>query len=152
MFADKLVTAGYWSTYWYNGFIYGSEIARGVDVFELKPSEWLSQNEIDAAKLMQVNEFNPQSQPKNGWPDVPGVARAYMDQLTRSRSLKAPQAMELNAALSAVENASAATRSASVTALKGVLTTIEEQGKTANPIDAAKYRALVATINAYLGA
>jgi hypothetical protein len=152
VFADKLVTAGYWSTYWYNGFIYGSEIARGVDVFELKPSEWLSQNEIDAAKLMQVNEFNAQSQPKNGWPDVPVVARAYMDQLTRSRSLKAPQAMELNAALSAVENASAATRSASVTALKGVLTTIEEQGKTANPIDAAKYRALVATINAYLGA
>ncbi len=149
--AEKLVTAGYWSTYWYNGYIYGSEIARGVDVFELTPSEWLSPNEIAAAKLMQVNEFNAQSQPKMGWPDVPVVARAYMDQLTRSRSLQPAQARELDGALTAVERATAADRAAAVTALKGLLPAIEKQGGSANPIDAAKYRALVATISGYVG-
>ena len=46
---SKLITGGYWSAYWYNGHIYGAEIARGIDVFRLKPSEFLSQNEIDAA-------------------------------------------------------------------------------------------------------
>src|SRR3970282_1005537 len=47
----NLITAGYWSAYWYNGNIYGAEIARGVDIFRLMPSEHLSQNEIDAAIL-----------------------------------------------------------------------------------------------------
>jgi hypothetical protein len=152
LFADKLVTGGYWSTYWYNGFIYGSEIARGVDVFELKPSAWLSQNEIDAAKLVKMNEFNAQSQPKMGWPAVPVVARAYMDQLTRSRSLKAEQAAELNTALTAVERANAAGRAAAVATLEPLVAAIEKQGGTANPIDAAKYRALVTTIRAYVAA
>ena len=150
--AAKLIVGGYWSTYWYNGFIYGSEIARGVDVFELKPSEWLSENEIAAAKLVQMNEFNAQSQPKMGWPNVPVVARAYMDQLTRSKSLKPEQAAELNTALTAVERASAADRAAAVTALEALLPAIEKQGGTANPIDAAKYRAMVATIKAYVAA
>ena len=51
--AKQLITGGYWSTYWYNGHIYGSEIARGLDVFKLMPSEHLSQNEIDAATLVR---------------------------------------------------------------------------------------------------
>ena len=38
-----------WSVYWYNGLIVNSEIARGLDVFELTPSEYLSANEIAAA-------------------------------------------------------------------------------------------------------
>ncbi len=149
VFADKLVTAGYWSTYWYNGFIYGSEIARGVDVFELKPSEFLSENEIAAAKLVQMNEFNAQSQPRMGWPQVPVVARAYMDQLTRSKSLKPEQALALNMALTAVERASAADRAAAVAALDALLPALEKQGGSANPIDAARYRAMVATLRGF---
>jgi hypothetical protein len=145
VFADKLVTAGYWSTYWYNGFIYGSEIARGVDVFELKPTEWLSANEIAAAKLVQMNDFNAQSQPRMSWPNVPVVARAYMDQLTRSKSLKAAQAAELDKALTAVERASGSDRTAAVAALEALLPPLEKQGGSANPIDAARYPALIAT-------
>src|SRR5437899_2401534 len=61
--ADTLVLAGYWSAYWYNGQIYGSEISRGPDVFQLKPSAQLSQNESDAAKLVKLDRFNPSSSP-----------------------------------------------------------------------------------------
>ena len=48
---SKLVVGGYWSVYYNNGYLYGSEIARGLDVFELTPTADLSQNEIDAAGL-----------------------------------------------------------------------------------------------------
>ena len=78
------LTGGYWSTYWYNGNIYGSEIVRGFDVFELEPSEHLSQNEIDAAKLVMTDELNPQNQMKYSFPNHPSVAKAYVDQLVRA--------------------------------------------------------------------
>jgi hypothetical protein len=78
--ADELMTGGYWSSYWYNGHIYGSEIIRGFDVLALTPSEHLSQNEIDAAKLVRHEEFNPQHQPKVTWPPHLVVAQAYLDQ------------------------------------------------------------------------
>ena len=74
--AKQLITGGYWSTYWYNGHIYGSEIARGIDVFRLTPSEHLSQNEIDAAMLVRSEEFNAQQQTRIVWPpSVGGGAR-----------------------------------------------------------------------------
>jgi hypothetical protein len=85
--AKDLIVGGYWSAYWYNGYIYASEIARGLDAFKLKPSEFLSQNEIDAALLAQTNEFNAESQMKIVWPASPIVARAYIDQLTRSNAI-----------------------------------------------------------------
>jgi hypothetical protein len=97
-----------------------------------------------------MNDFNAQSQPKMGWPAVPVVARAYMDQLARSKSLKPDQAIELNAALTAVEQATAANRAAAVTALESQLSGLEPQIKAANPIDAAKYRAMLETIRAYV--
>jgi hypothetical protein len=150
VFADRLVTAGYWSTYWYNGFLYGSEIARGVDVFELKPSAWLSANELAAAKLVKMNDFNAQSQPKMSWPNVPVVARAYMDQLTRSRILRPAQATELDNALTAVERASGADRAAAVTALEALLPALEKGDSRANPIDARKFRLLAETIRGYI--
>ena len=75
--AARLITGGYWSTYWFNGSIFGSEIARGMDVFKLLPSEYLSQNEIDAASPSQATEFNAQNQPKVTWPAVTVVARVY---------------------------------------------------------------------------
>ena len=82
-----LVLGGDWSAYWYTGYIYGSEIARGLDVFKLVPSKFLTQNEIDAANLVQFSELNVQNQPKILWPSQLTVARAYVDQLKRSQAL-----------------------------------------------------------------
>jgi hypothetical protein len=63
-----LVLGGDWSAYWYNGQIYASEIARGLDIFELTPTQNLTQNEIDAAKTVRMTEFNVQNQQKIDWP------------------------------------------------------------------------------------
>ena len=82
-----LVLGGDWSAYWYNGYIYGSEISRGLDIFELTPSKFLTQNEIDAAKVVKVAELNVQNQQKIVWPNKLVVAKAYVDQLTRSKAL-----------------------------------------------------------------
>jgi hypothetical protein len=87
----KLVLGGEWSAYWYNGYIYGSEIARGLDVFQLTPSKFITQNEIDAAKLVHVNELNVQNQQQITWPSQLTVALAYVDQLDRSQALPANQ-------------------------------------------------------------
>ena len=86
--AVRLITAGHWSAYWYNGHIYGTEIARGVDVLQLRPSEFLSRNEIEAANAVRLPEFNPQQQPRVTWPATKVVARAYLDQLTRSQEYR----------------------------------------------------------------
>ncbi len=97
--AKTLILGGDWSAYWYNGYIYGSEIARGLDVFKLVPSKFLTQNEIDAARLVQVNELNVQNQQKITWPSQLTVARAYVDQLERSQTLSADRIAELNKAI-----------------------------------------------------
>jgi uncharacterized protein (DUF305 family) len=100
VYKEELVMGGYWSTYWYNGKIYGTEIARGLDVIELKPSEFLSANEIAAAKLADMGaNFNPQQQFPVSWPAEPVVARAYIDQLNRSEALSASLVADLNTAL-----------------------------------------------------
>jgi hypothetical protein len=85
----ELFTGGYWSAYWHNGLIYGSEISRGLDVFELTPSEHLTANEIAAANLVRFDEFNPQHQPRVTWPPELVVARALFDQLARHQGLPA---------------------------------------------------------------
>jgi hypothetical protein len=93
--ANNLIIGGYWSVYYYNGYLYGSEIARGLDIFELTPSEFLSQNEIDAAKLATregcgaSNDLNVQCQPHYVWPAHFTVARAYLDQLARDKGVAA---------------------------------------------------------------
>ena len=82
--STKLVAAaGSWSAYWYNGVIVSSEIARGLDIFELTPSAFISQNEIDAAKTVHFDYLNTQGQPKLVWPPSFALARAYVDQLER---------------------------------------------------------------------
>ena len=97
---EHLILGGYWSTYWYNGKIYGTEIARGLDILALVPSEHLSENEIAAAAVAdQGRLFNPQQQFPVTWPAEPVVARAYVDQLARTDELPAPLARELDAAL-----------------------------------------------------
>jgi hypothetical protein len=98
--AKHEVLGGYWSTYWYDGRVYGTEIARGLDVLELKPSQHLTENEIAAAVLADQGAlFNPQQQFPVTWPDHPVVALAYVDQLTRTGTLTAPALAELRATL-----------------------------------------------------
>ena len=97
---DALVLGGYWSVYWYNGLIYGTEILRGLDVFDLLPSEYLTANEIAAAKLAnQGDVFNPQQQFRVSWPAEPAVALAYVDQLLRDGVLSVEYAAGLTALL-----------------------------------------------------
>ena len=98
--SEFLVVGGYWSTYWYDGLIYGTEIVRGLDVFALQPSEFLTENEIAAARLAdQGDVFNPQQQLPVTWPAEPVVARAYIDQLNRDDALDAALAGDIEAAL-----------------------------------------------------
>ena len=93
---ENLVTGGYWSTYWYRGKIYGTEIVRGLDVFGLTPSEFLTKHEIMAAALGdQGAVFNPQQQFGVTWPAEPAVARAYLDQLERGGELPKEMITEL---------------------------------------------------------
>jgi len=98
--AEQLVTGGFWSTYWYKGRIYGTEIVRGLDVLALLPSEYLSENEVAAAVVAnQGGRFNAQQQFRVTWPAVPVVARAYIDQLERSDALSDSTMVDLAAAL-----------------------------------------------------
>jgi hypothetical protein len=103
--AEELILGGYWSTYWYRGRVYGTEITRGIDVLELVPSDYLSANEIAAASLADQGElFNPQQQFRVTWPAEPVVARAYMDQLARTNALPASAVGDLNSALDRSES------------------------------------------------
>ncbi|MBR9825272.1 MAG: DUF305 domain-containing protein [Alphaproteobacteria bacterium] len=98
---ENMILGGYWSTYWYDGRIYGTEIVRGLDVFELVESEFLSANEIAAASLAdQGAVFNPQQQFPVSWPEHPVVGLAYIDQLVRQDALDGAEAAQLSDALS----------------------------------------------------
>jgi hypothetical protein len=101
---NVLVLGGEWSAYWYNGYIYGSEIARGLDVFELTPTKFLTQNEIDAAKAVQVPDLNVQNQQRIEWPAQLVVAKAYLDQLSRSQALPPDQIEALRKDIQSAES------------------------------------------------
>ncbi|MDT0594964.1 DUF305 domain-containing protein [Glaciecola petra] len=101
---ERMVIGGYWSTYWYNGKIYGTGIVRGLDVWELTPSEYLSENEIAAAQMADMGDtFNPQQQFPVSWPANPVVARAYLDQLARHNALSDAQHESVKSLLAKVE-------------------------------------------------
>jgi len=102
---NMLILGGDWSAYWYNGHIYASEIARGLDVLELTPTKFLTQNEIDAAKTVHVSELNVQNQQKIEWPRKLVVAKAYLDQLERSQGLAAEQITAVRQAIQSAESA-----------------------------------------------
>ena len=137
---------GYWSAYWYNGYIYGSEIARGVDVFKLVPSKFITQNEIDAANQVHFDELNVQNQPKITWPSNFVVARAYIDQLTRSGALPPRRIAALNATI-AVADAAGSDRKGSAD-LKAMAMSLEKDATAAKtPADAERMRALAAIMN-----
>jgi hypothetical protein len=143
--SSKRAMGGQWSTYWYNGYIYGSEIARGVDVFKLVPNKYITQNEIDAANQVHFDELNVQNQPKITWPANFVVARAYIDQLGRSNAL-APQRIEaLNTAIAKVD-ASRDDRKG-VAQLKAMGVKLDKDASSAKtPADAQRMRALAAII------
>ena len=147
--AVKLMTAGYWSTYWYNGNIYGSEIGRGLDIFRLLPSEFLSANELAAAALIRLDEFNAQHQPKLDWPASFVVANAYLDQLTRSKTLSAARAGALRTAMARAEKARAGRdRDAAVQQLSKLAAELPAETAAATGRDAARVKALIETIKA----
>jgi hypothetical protein len=136
-----LVLGGEWSAYWYNGYIYGSEIARGLDVFELSPTQFLTQNEIDAAKTVRVSELNVQNQQKIEWPAQLVVAKAYVDQLSRSQALPASQIAGLRKAIHNAESSHMTARK--LAKLKGMAPSLEESAARAkSPADSGRLHAL----------
>jgi hypothetical protein len=133
---ENLIVGGHWSAYWYNGYIYGAEIARGLDVLRLTAGEHLTQNELDAANAVRYDEFNPQHQPKVSWPGGAVAARAYLDQLARGNALPADRIAAVRAALDASDRAQLAT-------LAGQL---EQAAASASGADAKRLKALAAAI------
>lgn len=105
--ATRMRMGGPWSVYWYNGLLVSSEIARGLDIFELVPSAYISQNEIDAANTVRLDHLNPQGQRRYNWPPSFSLARAYLDQLERNDGLAESRIVEVREALVAAEAGSA---------------------------------------------
>ncbi|MGZ4853800.1 MAG: LVIVD repeat-containing protein [Candidatus Angelobacter sp.] len=136
-----LVLGGDWSAYWYNGYIYGSEIARGLDVFELTPTRFLTQNEIDAAKAVRVNDLNVQNQQKIEWPAKLVIAKAYVDQLSRSQALPADKIAALQKAIQRAESSHMSKDT--LENLKGMAPSLQKDaGATKNQADSTRLRAL----------
>jgi hypothetical protein len=147
--AKALHSGGYWSTYWYNGAVYGSEIARGIDVFRLKPSDYLSQNEIDAAMLVRSEELNTQYQTKIVWPASSVVALAYVDQLTRSRAIQPARARAVKTVLDRADGLRLGNENGAATVIDQLTTLagqLEGDAGAASGRDAARFRSLAATL------
>ena len=139
--SKMLVLGGDWSAYWYNGHIYGSEIARGLDIFELTPTKFLTQNEIDAAKTIQVASLNVQNQQKIEWPAQLVVAKAYVDQLERSQALPADRIADLRKAIQGAE--ASHMNKGKVAKLRTMVPSLESSAATAKtPADAKRMQAL----------
>ncbi|MBP7549972.1 MAG: hypothetical protein KA761_06770 [Gemmatimonadaceae bacterium] len=132
---------GSWGAYYFNGYIYSSEIDRGFDVLELKPTDQLSANEIAAARLVRFENYNPQSQPRLVWPAAFPVVRSYLDQLVRNQGLAAARTTAIDQALTAAEAMSGRDRRRALTALAA-----EVDKDVAGAKDAARVRTMAAEI------
>lgn len=132
---ERMQSAGSWSVYWYNGLIVNSEIARGLDVLELVPSEVLTQNEIDAANSVRLQQLNSQGQPIFEWPATFALARAYVDQLVRSGGLSSTRLGEVLGALSDAESNSGAARRNALRSLADGLATDSRGSSDAAKVD-----------------
>ena len=139
--STHMAMGGSWSAYWYNGSIVSSEIARGLDIFELAPSAFISQNEIDAAKSVHFDYLNTQGQPKLVWPASFSLARAYVDQLERSKGLSGARISAVRLALSNAEATSAAQRRDALSQLAAQL-----DAEASGSADASKVRKLAAAV------
>ncbi len=136
--AERMVMAGSWSAYWYNGVIVSSEIARGLDILELTPSAFLTQNEIDAANSVRMDYLNPQGQPRLSWPATFSLARAYVDQLERSEGISADRIATIRDRLASAEASSGQGRRTALEGLAGEL-----NGEVGASSDAPRVQALV---------
>lgn len=134
---NRMGSGGSWSVYWYNGYLYSSEIARGLDVFELTPSSVMTQNEIDAANTVRFEQLNSQGQPEIIWPHTFALARAYVDQLERHRAVSSGWVTEVRTALTAAEQASGSARTSSLNALASQISSAANDSR-----DPAKVRML----------
>ena len=135
-----IVLGGSWSAYWYNGHIYSAEIARGLDILELTPSEFLTQSEIDAAKTVRVAALNVQSQERLVWPNKLVVAKAYLDQLERSQALPAEQITDVR---NAIQTAETSKLTKGLAKLQSLSRSLKESAKTAkSPADSNRMQAL----------
>src|SRR3954467_3815944 len=137
----SLKLSGSWSAYWYNGVIVSSEITRGLDIFELTPSAFISQNEIDAAKSIHFDYLNTQGQQKLVWPPTFALARAYLDQLERSQGLTPGRISAIRQSLAAAESGAVGARQSALTALASQL-----DNDARNSSDAAKVQTLAETV------
>ena len=144
--STEMGNGGSWSSYWYNGVIVSSEISRGLDILELTPSPLLSQNEIDAAKSVRLEYFNAQQQPKFVWPATFSLARAYVDQLERSKGLGGDKIKAVRSQLADAEKASGAARTSALEKLAG-----EIEADAAGAGDAAKVRTLAGAVRQLAG-
>ncbi|MEO5896508.1 MAG: hypothetical protein ABIS06_12465, partial [Vicinamibacterales bacterium] len=118
----RMISGGSWSVYWYNGLIVSSEIARGLDIYELVPSGVISQNEIDAAKTVKFDYLNAQEQRKLVWPPSFAKARAYLDQLERTNGLAAVRITATRDALTGAEKLSGTARQQALKSLAAQVT------------------------------
>ena len=147
--AHTLILGGYWSAYWYNGAIYASEIARGLDVFRLTPSEFLSQHEIAAATLVHSRVFNPQAQTRISWPATSLVARAYLDQLTRTNGITRESADAISKALDRADSDRTTRQEGRATELGDLAASVDRRVGTVAGADQRRLQALAAILHAY---
>jgi len=139
--ATRMAMGGSWSAYWYNGVIVSSEIARGLDIYELLPSGLITENELAAAKSVKMAYWNTQDQQKLVWAPSFALARAYLDQLARSNGLATETIASARAALDTAERRSGAQRKTALTELATRLS-----GATDSARDAKKVRLLSAAV------
>jgi len=145
--STRMASGGSWSVYWYNGVMVSSEIARGLDIFELTPSGFISRNELDAAKSVHLEYLNTQGQPKLVWPPSFALARAYVDQLERSHGLEPAKIASARQSLEGAEKAQGAERRDALTALSKEL-----DGDAGGAADGAKLRTLAGAVRELAGA
>jgi hypothetical protein len=115
--AERLVSGGSWSAYWYNGHIVSSEIARGLDILDLEPSGFISENELAAARTVHYDYLNVQDQPKMVWPASFSLSRAYLDQLARTMGQSSDKIASARAGLASAERLSGQARKDALAAL-----------------------------------
>ncbi len=144
--STHMVSGGSWSAYWYNGVIVSSEIARGLDIFELTPSAFLSRNEIEAARSVHLDYMNTQGQPQFVWPASFALARSYVDQLERSKGLSTSRIAAVRQALDGAEKATGSSRSDALNALASSL-----QKDAGGSSDAAKVKKLSGAVKDLAG-
>ncbi len=147
---SQLLLGGYWSSYWYNGHIYGSEIGRGLDVFELTPSEHLTESELEAARLVEWDQFNPQHQTRIEWPADFAVARALVDQLQRDSDLPADRISALAADLEEAEGAAGDQRQQALSELAATAGQLEARADSGSA-DERRLQLLAETLNGLAG-